>query len=275
MNSRDYSPGADTRPRLEVLSALPTDKKTPATPLLFVHGAYTGAWCWAEHFLDFFAAAGHPAYALSLSGHGRSRGRRILDTFSIDDYVRDVCEVADMLTAEYDEPPILVGHSMGGFVVQKVLEKRVCPAAVLMCSVPPQGLMSSAMSLLVNKPNMLSELGRIYSGAGASMAALQESLFAQPVKGDDLERYYRFSQPESQRAIWDMSLFNLPEIHKVGRTPLLIQGAEFDHLIPPDLVRNTAGAYGTTPTIFEGMGHGLMLERDWRKPAQHILDWLK
>jgi non-heme chloroperoxidase len=36
----------------------------------------------------------------------------------------------------------------------------------------------------------------------------------------------------------------------------------------------TARTYGVPATIFPGMGHGLMLERDWQKPAQHILDWL-
>ena len=70
-------------PRLELISRLPAGKAR--TPVLFVHGAYTGAWCWAEHFLDWFAAAGHPAHAVSLSGHGGSRGRRVLASFSIDD----------------------------------------------------------------------------------------------------------------------------------------------------------------------------------------------
>src|ERR1700756_2747040 len=38
-------------------------------PLLFVHGGWHGAWCWDDHFLDFFAAAGYRAVALSLRGH--------------------------------------------------------------------------------------------------------------------------------------------------------------------------------------------------------------
>ena len=45
------------------------------TPLLFVHGAYVGAWCWAEHFLGWFGAQGFPAFAVSLRGHGKSSGR--------------------------------------------------------------------------------------------------------------------------------------------------------------------------------------------------------
>ena len=114
--------------QLEILSALPKVGSPKSTPLLFVHGAYSAAWCWQEHFLGFFAAAGFPSYAVSLSGHGKSRGRKILDHLSIDDYVRDVEEAASGLRGS----PVLIGHSMGGFVVQKALERRVAPAAVLM-----------------------------------------------------------------------------------------------------------------------------------------------
>ena len=41
-------------------------------PLLFVHGTWHAAWCWDEHFLDFFADKGYRAVALSLRGHGAS-----------------------------------------------------------------------------------------------------------------------------------------------------------------------------------------------------------
>jgi non-heme chloroperoxidase len=256
-------------PRLEILSRVPA-APTHSTPLLFVHGAFTGAWCWEEHFLPFFAEAGFAAHALSLSGHGHSRGRERLDSLSIADYVADVFEVCDGLAA----PPVLVGHSMGGFVVQKVLERRGFPGAVLMCSVPPQGLMAAAFGMMFAHPGLMSDLNRLMGGGEVALDTLREALFAQPVAVDDLTRFYRWSQPESHRAIWDMSLFNLPHPSKIDASSLLIQGAEHDHLMPPSLVEMTARTYGVPATIFPGMGHGLMLERDWRKPAQHILDWL-
>ncbi len=256
--------------QLEVLSVLPTGKSPRSTPLLFVHGAYTAAWCWQEHYLGFFAAAGYPSYALSLSGHGKSRGRKHLDSFSIDDYVHDVEEIAATLPS----PPVLIGHSMGGFVVQKALERRIAPAAVLMCAVPPQGLMASAVGLMFSKPALMSELNNLMSGSGASINALRDALFAQPVAEDDLARFFRLSQSESHRALWDMALFNLPQTRRIRKTPLKIVGAEFDHLIASSLVEMTAHSYGTDAEIFAGMGHGLMLERDWERPARSILDWL-
>jgi len=41
-------------------------------PLVFVHGSFHAAWCWAEHWLPFFSRAGFPCYALSLRAQGES-----------------------------------------------------------------------------------------------------------------------------------------------------------------------------------------------------------
>ena len=78
-------------------------------PLLFVHGGWHGAWCWDDHFLDFFAAAGYRAVALSLRGHGRSALSKPLRSCSIADYLDDVRSTADNL----GEQPVLIGHSTG------------------------------------------------------------------------------------------------------------------------------------------------------------------
>ena len=255
---------------LEVLARVPAGN-VKATPLLFVHGAFTAAWCWEEHFLPFFAEAGYASYAISLSGHGASRGRDRLDSLSIADYVADLAEVAGRLPV----PPVLIGHSMGGFVVQKYLEKHPAPGAVLMCSVPPQGLMSAAMGMMFSRPGLLQDLNSLMSGGRVALESLREALFAQPIDTDDLARFYRFSQPESHRAIWDMSLFDLPRPSLIGDLPLLVLGAELDHLMPESTVRMTADRYGVEAEIFPGMGHGLMLERDWRLVADRLLQWLE
>jgi non-heme chloroperoxidase len=260
---------------LEVLSCAPQQPRADLPPLLFLHGAYTAAWCW-EHYLPYFANAGFHCHALSFSGHGGSRRRDHLDSYSIDDYVKDVAEVIAGLPA----PPVLIGHSMGGFVVQKYLERHSAPAAVLMCSVPPQGLAASAFGMLFGRPGLFADLNRLMSGGQVALDSLREALFAQPVSVDDLARYYRMAQPESHRAIWDMMLFNLPHSTRTlahlphGNEDLLIVGAAHDMIIPASSVEMTARSYDVDATIYPGMGHGLMLEADWRKPAQDIVDWL-
>jgi pimeloyl-ACP methyl ester carboxylesterase len=106
------------------------------TPLLFVHGAFHGAWCWDEHFLDFFAERNYHAVALDLRNHpGDPAGATVAD------YVADVRAAADALS----RPPVVIGHSMGGFVVQKYLADHPAPAGVLLASAPPYGLRKAAL----------------------------------------------------------------------------------------------------------------------------------
>ena len=255
---------------LEVLSCMSKGKTTHATPLLFVHGSFAGAWVWDEHFLPYFAQQGYNAHALSLRGHGDSFGHEHLDAHSVHDYVDDlVTVIADLGTA-----PVLIGHSMGGFVVQKYLERHSVPAAVLMCSVPPQGLVAAQFSMLFQKPSMMVELNRLLGGESVSLDVLREALFAQDIPEATLERYYRKMQQESQRAIWDMSMFNLPAVDRMHRPPLLVLGAEHDHLMPAFLVQTTAQTYGVPSKIFRGLGHGVMLEKDWLHVAETVRDWL-
>jgi non-heme chloroperoxidase len=292
---------------LEVVSRRPPENVSPRrTPLLFLHGAYAAAWCWDEHFLPYFAARGYESHALSFSGHGASPGRERLDSFGIDHYVRDVAAVAERLPAA----PVLVGHSMGGFVAQKYLERRPpgrpkdgaashmeprsgeppsppsegrgtgdrpseAAGLVLMSSVPPQGLWAAALGLAFQKPGLLSDLNRLLGGGRVALDTLRAAMFAQPVAMEDLARWYKRMQPESHRAIWDMTLFNLPLKSRMRLPPLLVLGAEHDALIPPSQVEMTARHYGVEAEIFEGMGHGLMLELGWRQVAERILGWLE
>lgn len=254
---------------LEVFSAKPLGDPRP-TPLLFVHGAFAGGWIWADHYLPWFAAQGYSAHALSLRGHGGSEGHAMIAWHSIADYVDDVTQVVDWL----DTTPVLIGHSMGGFVVQKYIEKHTVPAAVLMCAAPPQGMMAAQFQLAMEQPQLFMDINNIMNGNYANTSMVQEALFAQPVEEDVLAAFLTRMQNESQRAIWDMTAFSFPNFYPAERPPMLVLGAEKDALIPAFLVQTTARSYGLPDHIFRGMGHALTHEKDWPLVAAYIRDWL-
>ena len=131
--------------KIELLSQKP-DKQTHSTPILFVHGAWHGAWCWQEYFLPYFAQNGWEVYALSLRGHGESDGG--IRWASGANYVADVAGVVEQI----GRPPILIGHSMGGYVVQKYLEAHDAPAGVLLASIPPQGILGFTLRIARQHP---------------------------------------------------------------------------------------------------------------------------
>lgn len=261
---------SDLVEQLEILEAAPAKGRRGRT-LIFVHGAFAGAWCWSKYFLPYFAKKGFRACAVSLSGHGGSPGRERLDWLSIADYVRDLEQAVKTVGGD----PVLVGHSMGGFVVQKYLERAEAPGAVLMASVPPQGLLSASIALAFSNPGLFTDINSMMHRGRASLATLQHSLFAGPVAPDELQTYYRLMQPESQRAMWDMTFFDLPRLARERCPPLLVLGAESDILVPPAQVEQAAQAYGTQAEIYPGMGHLMMLEVHWQKVADRIIKWLR
>jgi len=256
--------------QLEIIEASPPGGGA-GRPILFVHGAFAAAWCWSEHFLPYFAEQGFRACAVSLSGHGDSHGRERLDWLSISDYVRDLEQAVSTVGGD----PIIVGHSMGGFVVQKYLERATAPGVVLMASVPPQGLLSASIALAFSNPGMFADVNSMMHRGRASLSTLQHALFASPVAEDKLKAYYRRMQPESQRAMWDMTFFNLPQLRRERCPPMLVLGAEHDVLVPQPEVEKAARHYGTEAEIFPDMGHVMMLEAGWQKVADRIIEWVR
>jgi non-heme chloroperoxidase len=82
-------------------------------------------------------------------------------------------------------------------------------------------------------------------------------------------------QPESQRAVFDLSW---PQHFFIGRAtnvPVLVLGGEADAFFPPSVIDSTASIYGVKSEIFPDMAHAMMLERDWQLVADRIIAWLE
>ena len=255
---------------LELLEHRPPGERF-AHPVLFLHGAFAGAWAWEEYFLPHFAAAGFHAYALSFSGHGASPGADALDRLSVEDYVEDVVAAVERIGAA----PVVIAHSMGGMVAQKYLERARLPGLALLASTPPQGLLPVMSQLALRRPRLFSEMNSLFFQGRASRELVRDILFAGPVDAARLERYCRLLQRESTRVVWDMSFFALPQPWRMRVPPLLVLGGERDELVPPPLVELGARSYGARAEIYPGMGHAMMLERGWQAVADRIIGWLR
>jgi pimeloyl-ACP methyl ester carboxylesterase len=256
---------------LEMISCLPAKPARGTPPLVFVHGAFAAAWTWAERFMPHVAEAGYSSYAVSLRGHGNSFGRDNIDQHSIRDYVDDLSRIVE----EVGATPVLIGHSMGGFVVQKYLEQHTARAAVLMSSVPPQGLVAATFHLFLKRPGLLMEINGLLSTHDISPEMVREALFAKPIPDALLARFMSQMSLESQRAIWDMSMFNLVNIALVRRTPLMVLGVEHDQLIAPFLVTSTGHSYQVPAHIFPGFGHGFPVEPGGEEIIDAVVRWLE
>lgn len=245
----------------ELVSAVPDDPVAGRPPLLFVHGAAMGAWAW-ERWLPIAADAGWSAHALSLRGHAGSPAPTPLARTPLRYYEHDVLQAITQLPA----PPVLIGHSMGGLVVQHVLERyRDAPAGVLVGPAPPRHGVEVFGALLRHDPVALTA-GLIGREPTPSVSALFGSV------PDDAEAIRQRMGTESTVA--GMQIL-LPHRTRDIRTPLLVIGGGDDRIVPPHAVTRAARAHGTRAHLFRGMGHLLMLEPDAAAPLRFVLDWLR
>lgn len=257
--------------RIEVRTRLPA-KPTAKPPLLFVHGGYCDAWCWEPYFLPWFAARGYAAHALSLRGHGASGGHEALFVTGLDDYVADVEHIAGTLAS----PPVLIGHSMGAAVIERMLTTRPIRAAALLAPIPPAGLAPVAQRLLVWQPEYLVNMQRLDAPhlSGDVLAALRPMYFSESVPPAILAEAVAHLTFESPRALMDLTL-RLHGGAPVAPARLFVLGASDDRISTPADVKATASLYGVTAKILPGLAHMLMLERDWESVAQPLYAWLE
>lgn len=255
--------------QLETVGRQPAGEARETT-ILCVHGMWHGAWCWDENFLPYLAQQGYPAYALSLRGHCGSEGREHLRRFSLADYVADLAE----LVARLPSPPVLVGHSMGGMIVQKYLERQPAPAAVLLASTPPRGLLPATVRFAGRHPLQFLKANltlSMFPVVGTPDLA-REHLFSPGLPAERLAEWYARLQDESYRAYLELMLLHRP---RTANTPVLVLGAGKDRLISRREVESTARAYHTQAEFFEEMPHNMMLEDGWQAVGARVVDWLR
>jgi pimeloyl-ACP methyl ester carboxylesterase len=252
---------------LEIRSHLPTSAGR-RTPLLFVHGAFHGAWCWDEYYLPFFASEGWPVHAVSLRGHGASAGS--LFQASLEDYATDVRAAI----AQIGAPVILIGHSMGGVVSERVWHQSPDKAVglVFLASSPVRPSLGVVAQAMARYP--LSMLRAQMFGDMAAMRRVMQDFFLPPDM-PHAERDLHLSRLDLESAKAVRQVFGRRPLKRPdGDTrPVLVVGGREDVSIPLAYHDQLARAYQAPVELCAG-AHDLMLDPQWRASAEAIARWL-
>eukprot|EP01039_Chlorochromonas_danica_P005693 gene5693-6277_t len=175
-------------------------------PLLFVHGSYHSAWCFAENFMPYFTAIGHDCYAVSLRGTastGLPPDDQQREKVTVAQHVSDLSFILDTIISKYQEEgldvplPVIVSHSVGGLYAQKLLENRILRNKIsglaLLCSVPPSGNQAMVKRLLVKDfwKSLRITYAFVFKGVCANEALCRETFFDATVPLHDLRLYMK------------------------------------------------------------------------------------
>ncbi|CAN7641204.1 alpha/beta hydrolase [Phenylobacterium sp. LjRoot225] len=243
-------------------------------PIVMVHGAFVGGWSF-EEFRTPFEAAGHQVVAPDLRGHGPDDPADQVIGVSIQDYADDLAA----LCAGFDKPPILIGHSMGGLVVQMAARRVQPKALVLLAPSPPWGLVGWSVE-------------EAMTAVGAQMASLLSNGAVEPSReimrhcsldkmtAEDAAPILARLRPESARAVretlnWWLDPFMTTSI---GSGPLpvpsLVISGESDQVHPAASGRLVAERIGGAFLSFPEMSHWLPGEPGWEAVADAALDFI-
>ena len=238
--------------------------------VLFVHGAFHGAWCWERFYMPFLGAHGWESHALSLRGHGGSDGADMIKNWRLADYVADVVKVLDRLA----KPVVIVGHSMGGVIAQEVWRKE--PKRVV-----GQGLLAS--SPLRPDPHVVKRIARqhpisfLLGNLFSSPTLLRRAMFPFFLSDDAPaeERRWVIEQLslESPGAMSEVFSRQAPCPRPGDERPTLVIAGREDWSIPLSAHEPLVQAYGADFRVCEG-SHDLMLDSRWKDSAEALLGWL-
>lgn len=272
-NMTDIEPKRSSIAGLSVACGTPRKPNPDRPPVLLVHGAWHGAWCWEDHFLPFFAGEGFATYAVDLRGHGQSPAKKSMRFNRIRDYVDDVLSVVE----SFENPPVVIGHSMGGLVCQHLLQRTSHLAAVgLLATVPIYGVWKATVDIATRRPldfaktNLMLSLWPLVQDPQKA-----KHMFLDEDTGDtETLDFHAKLADESWLGFIDMLLLDLPK--KENRAlPMLVVGGEKDTIFPPDAQRHTAKFYACDCHIVPDAPHDLMLSKHWQVAAGHFAGWLE
>jgi 3-oxoadipate enol-lactonase len=227
-------------------------------PVVFLHGIGGGGRSFAPQMASFAAAGYHPV-ALDLMGYG---GREPVEAMSFEALAEDV----EFSIAKAGlERPILVGHSMGGMVVQTMLRRAQLDyaAAVLSCTSPAFGNPAGDFQKKFVADRLAPlDAGRTMADIAPQSAANVFGPNAAPAgRALYIEQYAAVPEATYRAAVQCLVTFderaNLPNI----KVPVLCLAAEHDRNAPPPVVEKMArkipGAYYL---CLSGLGHMPNLE---------------
>lgn len=287
----------DTGMSMQVLSAQPS-KRTGLPPLIFVHGSFHAAWCWTEHYFDYFVQQGYPVAALSLRGTGGTFAGEGVKKVLVEEHVSDLKSALPQIVDSIapNKKPVLIGHSMGGVSVMKYLEDAAVSdtlaGVVTMCSVPPSGNGPMIMRFLQSslRNGYLITVGFVLKRCIKKEDVARELFFGGDkvelpdgriedygVSDEDLRRYQGYFKRDTD-AVLDVSalLKTLPSIMAIdGKAPnplppSLVVGASRDFIVDKEGVEETAKYFGLDRPLFVDSPHDVMLGRNWKNGAEAI-----
>jgi pimeloyl-ACP methyl ester carboxylesterase len=256
------------------------------TPVVFIHGLWLHATSWGP-WLDLYREAGYDPIAPGWLGEpatvaeAREHPELVADK-SIDDEVAHYTEIIGSLDAK----PIVIGHSFGGLLAEKLLGQEVAAAAVAIDPAQIKGVLPLPLAQLRAALPALGNPANLHKAVSLTAKQFKFGFGNELTEEESDTLYEQWNIPSPARPLFQAAVANF-SIHSEAkvdtgnetRGPLLLISGKQDHTVPDVSTRSTLKQYRDSTAVtelkqFEGRGHSLTIDHGWREVADATIEWL-
>ena len=253
---------------------------------MLIHGAWLSSGSW-ENFLEYFRNRG---FAVSAPEWPRKQG----DVEELREETEElkglgITEIVDHYESQIsalEEPPVLIGHSFGGLIVELLLDRGLGRAGVAMSPAPPKGILVLPFSSLKAAAPALAHPSRWHGIVPLTLDEFTYGFVNTFSPEDAAAAYEKYAVPETGQIFYEAGFANFHlnpptevDFKAHDRAPLLIVGAEKDNTVPASLSHKQYEKYEkseaqTDYLEFAGRSHLMMVGEGWEEVAGAIETWI-
>jgi non-heme chloroperoxidase len=258
----------------------------PPVPVVFVHGLWIHSDAW-QPWVELYRSAGYDAIAPGWPGDSGSaddtrKNPAAVANKGIDDITSGYLDVIDLLAAR----PVVIGHSFGGLIAQKLLAQGAAVAAIAIDPGQIKGVKPLPFAQIRSGLPVLSKPGNKKRAVTLTRKQFRYGFGNALPESESGELYERYAIPGPGKPLFEASAANFKksspaavDTRKRDRGPLLIVGGGKDHTVPEVVARAAYKLYSgsgavTEYHVFPDRGHSLVFDHGWRQVADYTLSWL-
>jgi pimeloyl-ACP methyl ester carboxylesterase len=256
-------------------------------PALFIHGLWLHATSWSP-WLELFTESGYepiaPGWPNEPSTVAEAREHpEVVADIGIDEATSHMAEIIDNL----DGNPVIVGHSFGGLIAEKLLGEGYGAAAVAIDPAQIKGVLPLPLAQLRASLPALGNPTNRHKAVSLTKKEFRFGFGNAVSEEESDELFEHWTIPSPARPLFEAAAANFSlhspakvETKNEDRGPLLLISGLEDHTVPDKVTRFTLKQYRESTAVtelkqFEGRGHSLTVDSGWKDVAEAVLDWLK
>jgi non-heme chloroperoxidase len=258
-----------------------------AVPVVFIHGLWLHASSW-QPWVDLFRTKGYAPVAPGWPHEPATVALARANPAAVAGVgIDEVTAHYASIVGELDQAPVIIGHSFGGLITQKLLGMGLGRAGVAIDPAQIKGVKPLPFAQLRSGFPVLGSPGNRKKAVSLTAKQFRYGFGNAIDAGESDKLHERVTIPSPGRPLFEAAFANFskrsPAAVDTGRTsrgPLLLISGQEDHTVPDVITRATFKLYGDSKATtelkqFPGRGHSLGIDHGWQDVADYALTWLE